>query len=158
MEETAPDAIAAPDTAGGGSAAARAYREQLAREGQVLPDFVPGQLAGPSAAVSGEDARRDTRVKVSGRAMIRLAGGDRTSGRMVDLSRGGACVLMDDPLRTKTACTLEIDVFQTGKRQVFSCPAVCVYAVLAAGKGFKVGFQFGTCDAQARAAIASLLS
>lgn len=143
---------------GGGSAAARAYREQLAREGQSLSAFVPGQLGGGQAEGAVHvNARRDERVKINGRAWIRLAGAVTMSGRMVDLSQGGACVLMEDPVRAKSACTLEVDVFHNGKRQVFSCPAVCVYAVLAAGKGFKVGFQFGSCGSEARAVLAALL-
>ncbi len=142
----------------GGSAAARAYREQLAREGQSLPAFVPGQMGASNAEGTFHlNARRDERIKLNGRASVRLAGAPTLSGRMVDISQGGVCVLMDDPLRAKTTCTLEVDVFHKGKRQVFSCPAVCVYAVLAAGKGFKVGFQFGACDRVARSVLAALL-
>lgn len=142
----------------GGSAAARAYREQLAREGTTLPAFVPGQL-GEAAAESAEspNARRDERVKVNGRAQVRMPGTGSASGRMVDISLGGACVLMDDPLRAKTSCMLEIDVFHNGRRHMFTCPAVCIYAVLAAGKGFKVGFQFGARDRAATSALAALL-
>ena len=142
----------------GGSAAARAYREQLAREGTTLPAFVPGQL-GEAGAESAEspNARRDERMKVNGRAQVRMPGTGSASGRMVDISLGGACVLMDDPLRAKTSCMLEIDVFHNGRRHMFTCPAVCIYAVLAAGKGFKVGFQFGARDRAATSALAALL-
>lgn len=142
----------------GGSAAARAYREQLAREGTALPAFVPGQLGEAAAEPAfSPNARRDERLKVNGRAQVRVLGTGSASGRMVDISRGGACVLMEDPLRAKTSCMLEIDVFHNGKRHAFAYPAVCVYAVLAAGKGFKVGFQFGAGDPAATAALAALL-
>lgn len=147
-----------PAGGNGGSAAARAYREQLAREGRSAPIFVPSTPPTPGDVGFASNARRDERVKINGRAQIRVSGAGSASGRMVDISRGGACVLMEDPLRAKTSCLLEIDVFHKGKRHVFAYPAMCVYAVLAAGKGFKVGFQFGAGDRAATAALAALLS
>lgn len=141
----------------GGSEAARAYREQLAREGRSAPIFVPGSPSVGRDNGLDTNARRDERVKVNGRARIRVPDAGSASGRMVDISLGGACVLMEDPLRAKTACLLEIDVFHNGRRHVFTCPAVCVYAVLAAGKGFKVGFQFGAVDRAATSALTALL-
>lgn len=139
-------------SSGGGSAAAQAYKAQLAADAAV--SAVPGAVQvkstygadepRPAPILTGIDARTAERKRVSGRARILLqSGGAILVGKMVDISVSGACVLLDDMVPVKKTCTLECDIFQNGARQVFSVPAVSVYGVLASGHGFKVGFQFG---------------
>lgn len=78
-------------------------------------------------------------------------------GKMLDVSKTGASVMMEDLLPVKKTCTLDVDIFLNGKRYAFSVPALSVYAVLASGKGFKVGFQFGPCTPSASQTLDDLL-
>jgi hypothetical protein len=145
----------------GGSVAGRAYREELARQGRA-PDPIP--LAAQASAPASEtlpakiEARAAERKKMSGRARVVLPGGFAAFGKMVDMSLTGACVMMEDTLPNRVSCVLEFDIFHNGKRHAFSTSAVSVYGVLASGKGFKVGFQFGACGAAATKCIAELVA
>ena len=161
---------------GGGSAAAQAYKAQLAAEAAANAalaalDVKSEQKGGgasttgahddqpqPAPMPTGADARTAERKKVSGRARIVLQGGGaHLVGKMVDISVNGACVLLDDMFPIKKVCTFECDIFQNGTRRVFSAPAVSVYGVLASGHGFKVGFQFGPRSSAALKTIADIM-
>lgn len=104
------------------------------------------------------EARTAERKKVAGRARVVVPGHDAVTGKMVDMSSSGACVLMDDLFPSKKGCVLECDVFRDGKHHLFSVPAISVYSVLASGKGFKVGFQFGAPGTAASKAIAAIVA
>lgn len=145
----------------GGSAAAQAYKAQLAAE--AATHATPAGLEAddepqPAPLPNAADARAAERIKVTGRARIVFQGGSLSlSGKMMDISVNGACVLLDDMVPVKKMCTLECDIFQNGARRVFSVPAVSVYGVLASGHGFKVGFQFGPRSAAALKTIADIM-
>ena len=133
---------------GGGSAAGRAYREQLAREGTsqepLPPDVGPvtgmGDL-GPNP--NGPESRAAERRKVIGRARLTLGATHVENGKMVDISATGACVLMENMLPAKRPAMLDCDIFHNGKRHTFGLQVITVYGVLVSGKGFKIGLQFG---------------
>ena len=139
---------------GGGSAAGQAYREDMARKGEAVPDTA---VAAAPATTAQKDARASVRKKVSGKARIAFPGSTSRTGKLVDLSEQGVCVLMDDSMPHKTVCTLECDIFQGGKHVRFSTPVLSVYSVLASGMGFKIGFQWGALDARAAESIQSLM-
>lgn len=142
----------------GGSAAGQAYRAQLAQAAAAKATAMGGKpLAEPLARVS--DTRAAERKKVVGRTRVVFPGGETArSGKMVDISLTGVCVLMEDLLAVKKPCVLDCDIFHNGARQVFSVPAVAVYCVLARDHGFKVGFQFGPRSPAALKAIECLLA
>ena len=145
---------------GGGSAAAQAYKAQLAAEAAQAggASSAVDEASKPTPTPTGADARTAERKKVSGRARIVFQGGAVSlSGKMIDISVSGACVLLDDMVPVKKVCTLECDIFQNGTRRVFSAPAVSVYGVLASGHGFKVGFQFGPRSSAALKTIADIM-
>lgn len=154
---------AAPNaTLGGGSAAAQAYKAQLAAEAAANATAVASAVDDgepqPAPMSTGADARTAERKKVTGRARIVLqSGGGSRQGKMVDISVSGVCVLLDDMVPIKKMCTLECDIFQNGTRLVFSVPAVSVYGVLASGHGFKIGFQFGPRSSAALKTIADIM-
>ncbi len=138
----------------GGSPAAQALREQLAREGrdQSLGSKTPVSNGNSNSGVTNSaDSRTTARKKVSGKVTASFSGQQRT-GKFVDLSVNGACILFEDRFPIKTQCNISCDVFMSGKRFVFSTNAVSIYAILAGGYGVKVGFQFGahddTCEKQ----------
>lgn len=153
----------------GGSLAAQAFKEQLAREAgtkaepavaenEAVPPAPAAEPAGAARRVEpGKEARTAVRKLVSGRARFTVNGGGALAGKMVDISVSGACVLMEDMGAVKKVGTLECDVFLDGKSHVFSLPVVCVYSVLASGKGFKVGFQFGSKTAAASKVLEHIL-
>ncbi len=151
-------ASAAPP--GGGSAAGQAYREELARLGKpvaLAETPVPSVAKPPSGSPVGE-ARAVERKKVNGRARVVVPGAQAVTGKMVDISLTGACVMLDDMFPSKQTCVLEFDIFYGGQRHVFSTAAVSVYGVFASGKGFKVGFQFGPYSAATGKSIALLVA
>lgn len=166
-------AVALNASLGGGSAAAQAYKAQLAAEAaanvaaaafdakatQAGASTQGASVAdAPQPTPTGADARTAERKKVTGRVRILLQGaGASVSGKMVDISVNGACVLLDDMVPVKKMCTLECDIFQNGTRRVFSAPAVSVYGVLASGHGFKIGFQFGPRSSAALKTIADIM-
>ncbi len=154
------ESAVAPGT--GGSAAGQAYREELARQGKsvesALEDLSAATAAKPPAPKPLGEARAAERKKVHGRARIVVAGAGAVMGKMVDISLTGACVMLDDMFPSKKNCVLEFDIFHAGQRHVFSVQALSVYGVLASGKGFKVGFQFGTVTAAAGKSIAALVA
>lgn len=153
-----PEELAPPDV--GGSSAARAYREELARQGNP-PDQAAAPVASALPKVPGPEpvpeARVAQRKKINGRARAVASNGKSMAGKMIDMSLTGACVLMEDMFPSRLNCVLEFDIFHDGRRYVFSTPAVSVYGVLASGKGFKVGFQFGASGQAASKSIADLV-
>ena len=132
---------------GGGSHAGKAFREQMGQEDKPAPPPAP----------PGKETRAAIRKLVSGRARFTWSGGA-MSGKMIDLSTAGACVLTEDMVPFKRVGTLECDIFHNGKRCAFSAPAVCVYSVLAGSKGVKVGFQFGPQSAPVSSTIAEIMA
>lgn len=138
----------------GGSAAAQAYRAEVERQGSPAPAAPPPPVStGPL-----KDGRAVERKRISGRARVVRAGAQTVDGKMFDLSETGACILLDSMLPSKAACVLEIEIFHDGKRYVFSTQAQAVYGIFSSGKGFKVGFQFGTRSPEAIKSIAALVA
>lgn len=154
--------IDALESQGGGSSAGQAYRAELARSaGAAELD----RTSSPSLDQSDKkqqdqnaEARVAERKKVSGRARVNVAGGSTVSGKTIDISLSGVCILMEDMLPSKKLCSLEFDIFHVGTRYVFGVQAVSVYSVLVSGKGFKVGFQFGPRGPAAQTAISALIA
>jgi hypothetical protein len=154
-EENPPEA----ESSGGGSAAAQAFRAQAAAiDGAAVPAGDAPIPAPASAAPGRIEARAAERKKVSGRARFTLQNGRQMAGKVLDLSATGASVMLEDMVASKQTGTLECDIFQNGKRFVFSVPAMSVYGVLVSGKGFKVGFMFGPRSPAATKTIAELVS
>lgn len=146
----------------GGSEAARLYREQLMREGGMPSnDQTKSSTQATSwGAAAVIDSRTAVRKKINGRARVYLtdAGGAFVTGKMVDISVAGVCIMMDAPFPVKRTCNLECEVFYQGQRQLFSTQAVSVYGVLAGTAGFRVGFQFGARSPDAVRVIELLIS
>ena len=136
--------------AAGGSPAAQAFKEQLAKEeaaaGGVSDERISASVSAPGTfqpPPGNRDARAAERKKVNGRAKLILGGTLICNARMVDVSATGACVTVEDLIPGKKVYNLEFDIFHNGRRYVFAVQAVPVYSVLVSGKGYKVGFQFG---------------
>jgi hypothetical protein len=145
------DTISAAPANGGGSAAARAYRAELGL-GTALQDLPEATTTKPLA-----EARAAVRRKFSGRVRLTFDVGNPTDAKMIDMSVSGACLLVEQMVHAKTPCTLACNIFHEGKAYVFRVRAVAVYSVLASGKGFKVGFQFGPHDEATASQIAALM-
>ncbi len=150
-------------SSGGGSPAAQAFKEQLAREeaaagmsGERLTPTVtaPGTFQAPPGS---RDNRAAERKKVNGRARLILSGALVCNARMVDVSATGACVTVEDLIPGKKVYNLEFDIFHNGRRYVFNVQGVPVYSVLVSGKGYKVGFQFGPRSPEAAKSLGDLI-
>ena len=108
MDETPPSAK--PHT--GGSAAGQALRAEMPKQGidpesEFAAATAAAQVHPPSTATPPTDARTAVRKKVTGRARLALHGSSVTlSGKMMDISTTGACVLMEDLLPPKKLCQL----------------------------------------------------
>ena len=73
-----------------------------------------------------------------------------------DISPGGICLLLDDPIPVGVACTLRFEVLVNGKAHVFIAAAKSVYGVFVSQGGFRVGFSFSDDDPQRTTLIKSL--
>ncbi len=142
--------VHAAESSSGGSESLKAFRAILAAEaaaGIAHPKSVDTaallKSEGAASAKTGIEARAAERKLVNGRVRVTLGGGTVIMGKMLDVSMLGASLMLEDLLAVRKTCTLDCDIFHSGKRYVFSVPALSVHAVLVSGKGFKVGFQFG---------------
>lgn len=97
------------------------------------------------------------RKMVNGKAQIALGSGFSVGGKLVDLSEGGVCVMLDDPVTIKKVCNISCNIFQNGKSYAFSLASVVAYCVLVSGRGYKVGFQFGPRSPAVAQTIADVL-
>ena len=145
------DTFSAAPANGGGSAAAKAYRAELGLD-TALQDLSEATTTKPLA-----EARAAVRRKFSGRVRLTFDVGTPTDAKMIDMSVSGVCLLVEQMLHAKTPCALACNIFHEGKAYIFNVRAVAVYSVLASGKGFKVGFQFGPQDDATAAKIAALM-
>lgn len=156
------DSTAVPEPApasSGGSPAAQAFRQQQAESGAAEPAKAPAAAGAVGAAPKvGVDARGAKRVKVNGRARVVLGKATGATGKLIDMSETGLGLMMDDMPPAKLVTGVQCDIFHNGKRFLFSAAASCVYGVLASGKGFKVGFQFGNLDPAAKKAITDIMA
>jgi hypothetical protein len=156
--------IDAESSSGGGSPAAQAFKEQLARE-EAAAGVTADERLSPTVTAPGtfqpppgnRDARAAERKKVNGRARLILGSALVCNARMVDISSTGACVTVEDLIPGKKVYNLEFDIFHTGRRYVFGVQGVPVYSVLVSGKGYKVGFQFGPRTPEAAKALGDLI-
>lgn len=148
----------------GGSPAAQAFKEQLAKEeaaaGGVGDERISASVSAPGTfqpPPGNRDARAAERKKVNGRAKLILGSTLVCHARMVDVSTTGACVTVEDLIPGKKVYNLEFDIFHTGRRYLFAVQGVPVYSVLVSGKGYKVGFQFGPRSPEAAKSLGDLM-
>ena len=149
---------------GGGSPAAQAFKEQLAKEesaaGGVGDERISASVTAPGtfqAPPGSRDGRAADRKKVNGRAKLALGSALVCNARMVDVSSTGACVTVEDLIPGKKVYNLEFDIFHNGRRYLFAVQGVPVYSVLVSGKGYKVGFQFGPRSPETAKALGDLM-
>jgi hypothetical protein len=145
----------------GGGHAAQAFRLQQAREGVLTPAAAHATVAaalGKGATNLSPDARAAERKIVNGRARLSANGAPSVTGKLVDISLTGACILMEEMPAVKKIGTLDCDIFHNGQRYLLQVQALCVYGVLAGNRGFKVGYQFGPRSHEAEKTLAALLA
>jgi hypothetical protein len=141
--------------------------DPTAQASEPAPDgaSVSAPAVAPVADAPAADAPPPLRVTprlaerkvVSGKAQIALGSGFSVGGKLIDLSEGGVCVMLDDPVTIKKVCNISCNIFQNGKSYTFSLPSVVAYCVLVSGRGYKVGFQFGPRSPTATQTIADVL-
>lgn len=146
----------------GGSAAGQSYRAELKQQAEPIDGAVAGlstttPLRSPPSGPP-QEARAAERKLISGRVRVLRASAQTVHGKMIDISETGACVVLDCVLPSMAACMLEVEIFHNGRHHAFSAPARAVYSVFSSGKGFKVGFQFGSRSPQASMSIAALVA
>jgi hypothetical protein len=149
---------------GGASPAAKEFQQsQAAGTTDTAASAVPDANAGPTSPTGEAPAplrvapRLAERKMVSGKAQIALGSGFSVGGKLIDLSEGGVCVMLDDPVTIKKVCNISCNIFQNGKGYNFSLPSVVAYCVLVSGRGYKVGFQFGPRSPAVTQTIADVL-
>ncbi len=160
MSDT-PDQVS-DSPAGGASHAAKEFREGQAAAASANGAAAKGlDSAGIPPAETPTPPRTSQRLferkMVRGKAVIALGSGFSVGGTLVDLSQGGVCALLDDPVTIKKVCVITCNISQNGISHKFSLPSVVAYCVLVSGRGYKVGFQFGTLSPAAAQVIADVL-
>jgi len=121
--------------------------------GSALAD-APVEPPAPPKPIAPRLAERKV---VHGKANITIGSGFSMTGKLIDLSEGGVCVMLDDPVTIKKVCNISCNIFQNGKGHTFSLPSVVAYCVLVSGRGYKVGFQFGPRNPAATQTIIDVL-
>jgi PilZ domain len=79
---------------------------------EALPATAPS--AAPAAAPAPSERRRFARVSVSFFGTVRLAGGGASECLIIDLSLGGAKVVLSDPLPLAPADALALEIEKFG--------------------------------------------
>ena len=139
--------------------------EEASAAAAPFPAAGADAVSAPAAGAPATDAPPPLRVTprlaerkvVHGKAQIALGSGFSVGGKLIDLSEGGVCVMLDDPVTVKKVCNISCNIFQNGKNHTFSLPSVVAYCVLVSGRGYKVGFQFGPRSPAATQTIADVL-
>lgn len=159
MSDTPAQASESPPE--GASLAAKEFQEGQAASvavGAAAPGADPAAAPAAKAPAAAKiTPRLAERKVVSGKAQIALGSGFSMGGKLIDLSEGGVCAMLDDPITIKKVCNITCSIFQNGKSYKFSLPSVVAYCVLVSGRGYKVGFQFGPRSAEVAQTIADLL-
>jgi hypothetical protein len=78
-------------------------------------------------------------------------------GQVIEVSEGGACVVLPIAPNTGVECTLFFTVTLDGKMIALSGPGKVTNCVCANSEGFRVGMTFHPQDPQAQAALDKLL-
>lgn len=80
-------------------------------------------------------------------AKVMAQGGQPLTGRTVDLSMGGVCLLLPEELRKGMPCAISFEVPIHGEMRRFSGLGRVAYCVLSGTDGFRTGLQFMQLDA-----------
>lgn len=105
----------------------------------------------PPAERNADDQRG--RQAAACQAVLTLADQTRLHGVTSDLSRGGVCLLLDQPVRPAQYCAVAID---TGGGAALAMGQV-IYSLPADNGFFKAGIQFLQIDAPSAILIATLI-
>lgn len=141
-----PDTNSASSTAPSGNDASAVQGFQAGVASDAGLSSIPplgGTISGAADTAPKITPRIAERKLVTGRAQITIGSGFSVAGKMIDLSEGGTCVMLDDPVTIKKVCNISCKIYHNGVNHTFSLPAVVAYCVLVSGRGYKVGFQFG---------------
>jgi c-di-GMP-binding flagellar brake protein YcgR len=68
-----------------------------------------------SIPVDKPNLRQAARKILRFRALVRTGNGEIAQGKTMDISQGGVCIVLENPLPPGHLCEIRIDIFSTGK-------------------------------------------
>lgn len=101
-------------------------------------------------------ARDSARYPLRGRVQLALPDASVLSGHAVDISIGGLCAVLDEPIALGCTYLVRFEMDINGQIHVVTAQAQAVYGVFASQGGFRVGLAFKQDDRQRTALIALL--
>jgi hypothetical protein len=102
------------------------------------------------------ELKRPTRYPLHGKVQLVLPERRVVTGRTVDISVGGLCIMLEQPIAIGAAYPLRFEMNIAGQTHLVTALAQPVYGVFASQGGFRVGLAFKEKDAQRTALIESL--
>ena len=103
------------------------------------------------------EIQRQPHHHLHGRAQVMLPDQRVIAGHSQEISLGGVCLLLDDPIPDGSLCTLRFEMLVNGKLSIIIAPSKSVYGVFASHGGFRSWFSFSEQDTQRTALIKALL-
>jgi hypothetical protein len=103
------------------------------------------------------ELQRQPHHPLHGRAQVMLPDQSVIAGHSQEISLGGVCLLLDDPIPDGTLCTLRFEMLVNGKDNIVLASSKSVYGVFTSHGGFRVWFSFSDQDAQRSALIKALV-
>ena len=104
-----------------------------------------------------EETRIAPRKLIRSRAKVGLENGPTLSGRTVDISMTGICVMVDGPINPGHVCMIAFEATVQGKPMMVTVMAKTVYSICGRD-GFRTGFQFMKVKPETNAILANLLA
>jgi hypothetical protein len=120
-------------------------------------EFLTGDLPRTPVGWSTPERRTERRDAFGVRAILTIPGRSVLPGRTLDLSRGGASMIVPFELAPGQICNIDFELEACGDCTTFHIGAEVRYCVELGANRFRVGLQFGDMDDKTAALIASVL-
>jgi c-di-GMP-binding flagellar brake protein YcgR len=120
-------------------------------------EFLSGDLPAPRLRWSAPERRVERRDAFAVRAALTILGRSVMPGRTLDVSRGGASMIVPFELALGQICYIDFELEACGDCSAFHIAAEVRYCVELGANRHRVGMQFRDMDEKTAALIASLL-
>jgi c-di-GMP-binding flagellar brake protein YcgR len=122
-----------------------------------IHEFLTSELPTSPRDLAVPERRIAQRDSLALRANLTVPGRSILPGRTLDISRGGASMIMPFELSTGQLCYIDFELQACGDSSAFHIAAEVRYSVELDKRRFRVGFRFSEMDEKTTALIDALL-
>jgi c-di-GMP-binding flagellar brake protein YcgR len=122
-----------------------------------IHEFLTAELPKSPRDLALPERRIAQRNSLSLRANLTIPGRSILPGRILDISRGGASMIMPFELSSGQQCYIDFELEACGDTSAFHIAAEVRYSVELDKRRFRVGLRFGEMDEKTTALIDALL-